>query len=64
MLLVHLFVNLLVYLERIISQAVFKVEVHGEKLAGVDFATASIADMPPRLRVVFEENKVRGMKPP
>ena len=40
------------------TQAVFKVEVHGERSVGVDFANASIADMPPRLRTVFEENKL------
>ena len=44
------------------SKAVFRIEVHGEKDAGVDFAHASIADMPPRLRIVFEENKLMKEK--
>ncbi|GAX80408.1 hypothetical protein CEUSTIGMA_g7847.t1 [Chlamydomonas eustigma] len=45
--------------KRDIEKVVFKQEVHGGgKPAVIDFQNASISDMPPKLRMVFEENKV------
>ena len=42
------------------TQAVHRIEATGDKpTAFLDFATSSLQEMPPKLRVVFEENKVR-----
>ncbi len=42
-----------------IEKAVYRIEVHGDKSAFADFTSSAITDMPPKLRAVFEENKVR-----
>ncbi|KAG1671295.1 hypothetical protein FOA52_010867 [Chlamydomonas sp. UWO 241] len=44
--------------KREIQQVMYRIEAHGDKGAYVGFTESSLTDMPPRLRAVFEENKV------
>jgi hypothetical protein len=38
-------------------QAIYKIEAGGER-GILDFTNTAVSDMPPKLRTVFEENKV------